>query len=163
MLKDLARTAGDAVQIELRGVPFDQLQQIPKEAETFDNISFGGRYRVPDDLPGMFASVDVCWMVHHDLLRPYENWGWARSNRLYQAGWYQTPLIGQEGKDDSTVVRDHDLGLVLDISKADDAMAQLRAITDDDLARWSANMEAADRSLFALTDEHERLLAQLKR
>lgn len=161
VLRRLADEAGDRVRIELRGIAFDRLAGLAAEAAARPNVTWHGRYSVPTDLPEMFSGVDLCWMVHHDLERPYENWGWARSNRLYQAGWYRTPLIAQEGKDDSNVVRQHDLGLVLDISKGRDAFERLLEISDEDLRRWRTNIEAAPLSLFALTDEHEQLLAAL--
>jgi hypothetical protein len=42
------------------------------------------------------------------------------------------------------------------------AVEQLLAIDRNDLLAWRRNVAAAPRSLFVLTDDHERLLARLR-
>ncbi len=160
-LKRLAEEMGQDVEIVLRGVPYAGCAGLAEEAEGLPNVTFGGRYRVPDDLPSMYGGVDLCWMVHHDPDRPYENWGWARSNRLYQAGWFGTPIVGQAGKDDATVVTDHDLGIVVDVTDVPGTIAALRGVSPTDLGRWRRNLSDMPRSAWALTDEHAELLKRL--
>lgn len=161
-LKRVAAELGDGVEIVLRGVPYAACEELEREAAALPNVRFEGRYQVPDDLAAMYGEVGLCWMVHHDPERPYENWAWARSNRLYQAGWFGTPLVGQAGKDDATLVARHDLGLVVDVTDVEATVAALSAVTAADVARWRANLAGLPRSTWALTDEHDRLLERLQ-
>ena len=160
-LRQLAETMGQDVEIVLRGVPYAKLEGLTAEAESLPNVVYEGRYREPDDLPAMYGSVDLCWMVHHDPDRPYENWGWARSNRLYQAGWFGTPMVGQAGKDDAVVMTENGLGVVVDVTDVAGTIARLAAVTAHDLGTWRANLAAMPTSAWALTDEHEELLRRL--
>ncbi len=160
-LRRLAEEAGQDVEIVLRGVPYAGCAQLAEEAAGFANVRYEGRYRVPDELPGMYGGVDLCWMVHHDPDRPYENWGWARSNRLYQAGWFGTPIVGQRGKDDAKLVTEHDLGVVVDVTDVAGTIETLKAIGPADLRRWRAALGAMPVTAWALSDEHEALLRRL--
>ena len=162
VLQELVRRAPDRFRVEMRGIVHDAVADVPKKAAASQGLAYHGRYKVPDDLPTMFDEVDLCWMVHHDSLRPYENWGWARSNRLYEAGWYNTPIIGQYDKDDSRVIEELDCGITLDISQPEEAIEKLLAIQPSDLRRWRENLRATPRERFALSDEHERLLQELE-
>jgi len=160
-LKAIAARADGAIEVVLRGRVYERLASLPEEAAALPSMRWDGVFVEPDDLQAMYAGVDLCWMVHHDPDRPYENWGWARSNRLYQAGWFGTPLIGQFNKDDTTVVRDHDIGVEVDVLDVAATVEVVTGITQADVARWRERLEALPRSLFALSDEHARLLAML--
>jgi succinoglycan biosynthesis protein ExoL len=160
-LKRVAEEMGQDVEIVLRGVPYAKLSGLAEEAAGLADVRYEGRYRVPEDLPGMYGEVDLCWMVHHDPDRPLQNWSWARSNRLYQAGWFGTPIVGQRGKDDARLVEEEDLGIVVDVVDVEGTLERLKAVTSSDLGRWRANLRAMPRSAFALTDEHEELLRRL--
>ena len=161
VLHDLVQAAPDRFRVEIRGLIDPSLGELSRRVLATDGLTHYGRYQVPDDLPGMFDEIDLCWMVHHDPLRPYETWGWARSNRLYQAGWYKTPIIGQYDKDDSRVVEELDCGMTLDVTRPQEAIEKLLAISDADLTRWRANLDEAPTERFALSGEHASLLRQL--
>ncbi len=118
---------------------------------------------MPDDLPEIYGDIDLCWMVHHDTERPYESWCWARSNRLYQAGWFGTPIVGQIGKDDSTVLAEHGLGMTIDVAEVDRSVAAFRDIDRQAVARWREQFASVPESVFALSNEHEQLLKILEK
>ncbi len=158
VLRRVAREGAGRFQIVLRGVPTDRLTDIPERVRAEPYMEFAGSYSVPDDLPEMYGDVDLCWMVHHDTERPYESWCWARSNRLYQAGWYGTPIVGQVGKDDSTVLAEHGLGMTIDVADVERSVATFRDIDREDVARWRQQYATVPESLFALSNEHEHLL-----
>jgi succinoglycan biosynthesis protein ExoL len=161
LLRRVAREGDGRFQVVLRGVPTDRLADIPERVRDEPHIRYEGSYSVPDDLPEMYGDVDLCWMVHHDTQRPYESWRWARSNRLYQAGWYGTPMVGQVGKDDSTVLAEHGLGMTLDVADLERSAEAFRAIDREDVLRWRRRFAAVPESQFALSHEHESLLSLL--
>lgn len=157
-LKRLARAGSGRVQIELRGLPVGEMTQLISEVEEFDNITFGGPYRVPEDLPEMYGGVDLSWLVHYGTL---PNWRWARSNRFYEACYFSTPMIGQAGKDDTRLLVEHGLGIDIDVTRPEEAASRLLSITPEDLERWRSKLQALPRDLYVLSDEHDRLVALL--
>jgi succinoglycan biosynthesis protein ExoL len=160
-LKRIVERSDGRIEVLVRGLPSDGMLDLPAEIDRLHGIRFGGRYKVPDDLPEMFDSVDLCWMAHHDAERPLGNWAWALSNRLYQAGWFRTPVVGQLGKEDARIATEQDFGLTVDLGQLDEAVDQVLAITEADIERWRANMEAAPPECFSLADEHQQLLERL--
>ena len=161
VLRRVAREGQGRFQIVLRGVPTDRLTDLPERVRAEAHMEFSGSYSVPDDLPEMYGEIDLCWMVHHDTVRPYESWGWARSNRLYQAGWYGTPVIGQVDKDDSTVLAEHGLGMTLDVTDVERSVAAFQDLDRADVTAWRRNFATVPESVFALSNEHEHLLDAL--
>lgn len=161
VLRQVAREGEGRFEIVLRGVPSDRLTDIPERVRAEDHMEFCGSYSVPDDLPEMYGDIDLCWMVHHDTVRPYESWGWARSNRLYQAGWYGTPVIGQIDKDDSTVLAEHGLGMTLDVTDVEGSVAAFRSLERIDVTAWRQNFATVPENVFALSNEHDHLLSAL--
>ncbi len=158
ILKRLVTEGDGRIQVIVRGLPYLGLKDIAERVESLPNIEFRGRYTVPDDLQEMFGEVDMCWMAHHDPDRPYENWGWARSNRLYQSGWFCTPPIAQIDKDDALPTLQWNTGVAIDVTDEDRSVERLLGITNDELDTWVRNITAAPRSLYAYSDEHARLL-----
>jgi len=161
VLRRVAREGQGRFQIVLRGVPSDRLADLPERVRAEAHVEFCGSYSVPDDLPDMYGEIDLCWMVHHDTVRPYESWGWARSNRLYQAGWYGTPVIGQVDKDDSTVLAEHGLGMTIDVADVEASVTAFRDLDRADVSAWRRNFASVPESAFALSNEHELLLNAL--
>jgi hypothetical protein len=162
VLRRVAVEGEGRVCVVLRGVPVEALDDLPERVADTPNMEFGGRYTVPRDLPAMYGGIDLCWMVHHDTVRPRECWIWARSNRLYEAGWFRTPLVGQVDKDDSAVLLDHNLGMTVDVTDPDASVRALLRVDRGHVAHWRDRIAQAPRSLFALTDEHEKLMALLR-
>ncbi len=162
VLKQLVRAAPDRVEIRLRGIPSgDITDRLLEEAAALPQVNYGGRYRVPDDLEAMYGEVDLSWMVHYDPLVHPHTWTLARSNRLYESGWFGVPPVGQVGKDDTRFAEAHDLGPAVDIGRPDEAVARLLAITAADLQRWQQNIAALPDGAWSESGDHRPLLERL--
>ena len=70
-------------------------------------------------------------------------------------------MVGQVGKDDSTVLAEHGLGMTLDVADLERSAEAFRAIDREDVLRWRRRFAAVPESQFALSHEHESLLSLL--
>ena len=119
---------------------------------------YGGPYVAPDDLPEIYADVDVVWVAHHHGIN---NLRWARANRFYEACAFQRAMIGQVGTVDGDVIAAADWGLLIDLRDPETAA---QAVVRVERARWRAWRErvaTAPRAVYQHTDEHVRLLATI--
>lgn len=157
-----AQEAPDRLQIMVRGYPFG-IEGIQADIDGHANISFGGEYVYPDDLPAMYAGIDLVWVTYpmpkDHLADP--RWQWPRTNRFYEACFFGKPMIGQLGSADGAMIESYDVGLTIDVAKPDEAVAHLRAISPADLDRWTANLQRLPADVYIFSDEHRRLLATL--
>ena len=158
-LKRIAERGGDRVRVEMHGVLFADLAGIEPEIESIPNITYHGPFRNPDDMPKLFANVDLAWIAHHDLLA---NVLWARATRFFSAGHFFVPMIAQQGTEDGAVVAARDFGPVVDLADPEAAADRVLAISGDEMARWRKAVADAPRTLFAYRDEHRELLDALE-
>lgn len=94
LLRRIAEALPDRVRIELRGVPAPLSPELLARTIHRPNMRYGGPYRNPDDLPAMFASVDLTW---GDDFYPGSAFAWLLTNRLYESGYFNVPVIGVAG------------------------------------------------------------------
>jgi succinoglycan biosynthesis protein ExoL len=157
-----AQQAPDRLQIIVRGYPFG-IEGIQTDIDSRANISFGGEYIYPNDLPDMYVSIDLVWVTYPMPKDPLADprWQWPRTNRFYEACYFGKPMIGQIGSADGAMIESHDIGLTIDTASPDDALARLQAIRPADLDRWTTNLRQLPAEVYLFRDEHRRLLATL--
>ena len=80
---------------------------------------------------------------------PEAPFGWCRSNRLYQACLFHTPIAARAGTADAEVVAERDIGLIIPDADPAAAAERIGGIRASDLRRWRANMAALSDSLYA--------------
>jgi len=164
LLESMARSHPQDVAIVAAGYPMSPAD-LPERAKGLANVEYLGHYKSPQDLPAMYARVDIVWMCYPAPALRDPDWRWAqevcRSNRFYESGYFRTPTIALAGGADGQEVERLGIGLTLS-DPGDEAVIQaIRAITDEDLLGWQRNLEALPRSVFVYTDEAERLGAAL--
>ena len=57
-------------------------------------VTYRGPFVSPDELPEMYAGVDLVWGAY---LHGESNARWARSNRYFEAGYFGKPIFAQKG------------------------------------------------------------------
>ena len=129
------------------------IEEFAERVERVPGIEFAGAYRYPDDLPGLYRGVDMVMACHSAEIPS----AWAVSNRYYEACLFRKPLIVRAGTGEADGVRRHDIGLILDGDDVDQAAAQIRRVSTEDLRRWRANMAALPPGVYAFTDEASTL------
>lgn len=149
----LSERGAGRVCIDLRGIPL-QLDTFEEDVESASRIHYGGPFRSPDDLPGMYSEVDMIWVAYSNEKM---NLRWSRTNRFYQACYFQKPLIAQKGTLDGAMTESLDIGLCVDIHNQEETTERILAVTGDDLARWRENMRKIPTNIYCYDGEHEKL------
>lgn len=158
-----AQQAPDRLQIVVRGYPFG-IEGIQQDIDRHANIAFGGEYVYPDDLPDMYAGVDLVWVTYPMPKDPLADprWQWPRTNRFYEACYFGKPMIGQAGSADGAMIESHGIGLTIDIARPDEALLRLQSIRPSDLSAWISHLRQLPVDVYAFSNEHRLLLAALR-
>lgn len=113
LLCALADTFPDQLEVHLHGLPArTEIPVFEPEIDRRDNVSYFGRYRSPEDLSGIYASLDLVWAG--DFMEAGYNSVWLLPNRIYEGGYYATPSIAPAGTQTAAWLERHDCGFVID-------------------------------------------------
>lgn len=129
-LDALCHAAEGRVRLVLRGRPArDALPEFDRIVAENPHIEFHGAYRYPEDLPKIYAGVDLAWLV--DRFDVGANSDWLLPNRLYESCGYGAVPIGLSGTEAGAYLARRGLGL------------SLPALTPGTLAAMLANIDRA--------------------
>jgi succinoglycan biosynthesis protein ExoL len=113
LLCDVARRHADDVEVVLRGYPAEaEIPDFHRIVEKHPGLSFGGRYRWPEELASIYGSVDLVWAG--DFMDAGKNSAWLLPNRLYEGGWYACPPIAPSASQTGKWVAAQNCGFPLD-------------------------------------------------
>lgn len=104
LIRDLATAFPKKISFRLCGYPNhvvrDVFDHISKVAS---NVAYLGPYRYPFDLAEIYSSVDLCWGF--DFCDSDGNSKWCLANRLYEAGYYEVPILVEDDTAGADYVR----------------------------------------------------------
>lgn len=113
LLCQVADRFGGQVEVKLHGVPaLTEIPDFEAKIAARQNMSFHGRYRSPEDLPGIYSGLDVVWSG--DFMEAGLNSSWLLPNRIYEGGYYCVPPIAPGGTETGRWVTRKDCGFVLE-------------------------------------------------
>lgn len=128
-----------------------------------DNINYLGEYKSPDDLEKLYSQVDIIWACYpHPEHNDEKNWEWARTNRFYEALYYNKPLIVLEKSGDSDIVKKHNLGLVISGGDKYKALKELEKLDIQSLNQFADRVRNSPKNLFIYTYEYDNLKTALR-
>ena len=154
LMKMLATRYPDRLQIELRGYPapgvFDNFEG---EIAPFDNISFHGRYRAPDDLETIYSGIDAVWAG--DWYEAGANSLWLLPNRIYEGGYFATPALAPAGTETGAWIERMEAGFTLDEPVDQSLVGKIGDLLDNRAALRAVQerLIAQERSVFVETPE----------
>lgn len=112
LLCQVAEKFQGRVRIDLHGVPaLTEIPDFDARISIHENIVFHGRYRSPEDLPAIYAPLDVVWSG--DFMEAGLNSVWLLPNRIYEGGYYCTPPIAPAETETGRWVAGHACGFPL--------------------------------------------------
>ncbi len=154
--------AKEGMSVYLRGFPRSPLRlsehDLKEAADKQENLTYGGTYLAPDELANIYEQVELVWACYpFEENRPVANWKWARTNRFYEACFFKKPMICQAGTEDARVVEALNIGLSVELSKPEEVIKALQAISPEQLKIWTENLEKLPESIYMYSDEHEVL------
>ncbi len=92
LMRSLARRCEGRVRFVLRGYPAGTIaEDFHRLIEGVGAIEFGGPYRYPEDLAGLYGGIDLNWAF--DESDPNGNSAWLLPNRIYEGGCFGVPAI----------------------------------------------------------------------
>jgi succinoglycan biosynthesis protein ExoL len=91
ILKEAAEHDPCLIDVELRGRPTSEMQDLISRHLPLVNMRFGGPY-TPADLATMYGACDFTWAIEY-AGQNAQNARWALGNRLYEGSFYNSPVL----------------------------------------------------------------------
>ncbi|MDQ8203600.1 hypothetical protein [Pelagicoccus sp. SDUM812003] len=160
LLVELAKRSQGAVRVLFRGMfvpPLDEAQCL-KTIDEYAELSYGGPYKSPADLPNMYPQVDIVWDAYNET----ENSRWQRTTRFSESLFFKKPLIVNIGTQDERIARQYNLGLTVDISDPESVVEALLGIREEDYLEWCESFDRLPDSMLYYGDEYSSLVKALK-
>lgn len=160
-LDALSRLADGRLRVVLRGRPaLDALPEFHRTVEANPWMEFLGPYRYPQDLPQIYGSVDVAWLI--DRFDAGANSDWLLPNRLYESCAHGAIPLALQGTETGSQLTRRGLGLVVPDLRPDAVALVLASLDDAALAALRAGIAATDPADWRTTrQECARLIDQL--
>ena len=112
LLETLALAMPAQVEIVIHGMPAEtQIPDFHQRIAAHPNMSFGGKYRAPQDLQKLYESVDLVWAG--DFYQAGFNSKWLLPNRLYEGGYFGVPAIAPMMSETGKWIDTHEAGFTL--------------------------------------------------
>lgn len=148
--------------VYIRGFPRSPLDfsedELKAAAASQSHLSYEGSYLAPAELPDIYGQVELVWACYpYEENRQIANSKWARTNRFYEACYFKKPMICQAGTEDARVVEALHIGMAVDLSKPEEVVSLLKAITEEQMDIWRENLNRLPKAIYMYDDEHEIL------
>ena len=112
LLCALADKFGPRLQVRLHGKPArNEIPVFEAEIDARPNMSYAGPYKAPEDLPDIYAGLDLVWAG--DFMEAGFNSVWLLPNRIYEGGYFGTPPIAVAGTETARWVDERQCGFVV--------------------------------------------------
>ncbi|MBD8065223.1 glycosyl transferase family 1 [Devosia sp. PTR5] len=112
-LSRLSSALGGKVEVELRGRPaLTAFRDFHAGVQSAPHLHFGGGYRYPDDLPGLYSSVHFVWAI--DFFEEGQNSAWLLPNRLYEGCLNGAIPVALAGTETAAFIERLGIGIVLE-------------------------------------------------
>ena len=159
LLYDVVQAAEGRIRLYLRGFFIEHLELNEQDILDSQYVTFGGSFVSPDDLQDIYSKIDLCWTA---IYHAKSNVMWSRTNRFYQACYFRSPMITQQGTPDASQVEKHNIGFSIDLLNKRDALAKILSIKQKEIDTWKKNSLDLPEHIYVLTDEYDKLLEKLK-
>jgi succinoglycan biosynthesis protein ExoL len=143
ILLGLARRRPD-VDITLRGRPVPEFQSLIDRYLPLPNMRFCGAY-TEADLATIYGSCDFTWAVEY-AGQNAKNAMWAMGNRIYEGGYYNSPVMALANTAMGTWLQRHKTGVVFNDPhvELEPFIHRLTPVRYRDLRQTSANIPTSD-------------------
>lgn len=143
-------------EFHIYGVIEDNTQLFHELVDTYNNVYYHGVYANPQDLPRIYQNIDI-------LVATYgtqdANVRFLEPNKLYDAAYFQKPIIVSEGTFTSDKVRKWGIGFSINALDSKSVISFLQSITLEDIHNCIQHCQSLEKS--ALIDENSELFNRL--
>ncbi|MEP1833905.1 MAG: glycosyl transferase [Hyphomonas sp.] len=149
LLCALADAFPGSLEIRLHGIPArTEIPIFEPEIDRRPNMTFFGKFRSPEDLADIYASLDLVWAG--DFMEAGYNSVWLLPNRIYEGGYYVTPSIAPAGTETAAWIERNNCGFVIAEPLEQSLPDLIGRIFKDrrDVAAFSARLASLPEDLF---------------
>ncbi len=113
LLLALADRFGDSVEIHLHGAPARvEIPVFEPQIDQRENVTYHGRYSAPEDLAGIYETMDLVWAG--DFMEAGFNSLWLLPNRIYEGGYFSVPAVAPAGTETAAWIAARKSGFAID-------------------------------------------------
>ena len=139
------------IEIHFYGGVTVKLQETFKELEKYDNCYFHGVFKNPDDMPAIYSSIDLVLSTYDTN---FENVLYAEPNKLYEAVYFETPIIVSEGTFLAKKVERLGIGYAVDAFEGESIDKLIKSLTVESIQSKQDKARELGRD-FAINSNHE--------
>ncbi len=158
-LDRLTRARPGRYRVDMRGRPaLDEMPDFHRIVEANPDMTFGGPYTYPDDLPELYGGVDLAWLV--DQYDTGRNSTWLLPNRLYESGMNRVPPVALAGTETARRLGALGIGLILDAADEAHVQKALDQVSASKLEQLRQAQDAIPQDVWATTPQDARALVE---
>ena len=148
----------ESIQLHLRGIFMVSNDTLIKKIIDLDNVTYYGTYSSPSDLEMMYDQIDISWVAYPYTKCETGNFQYAMTNRYYEAGFFQKPMIGLVGTEDGRRIEELEVGFNCELGDIEKTISLLKAnLTTTEISLWQNNIRKLDPNVFVMSDEYDML------
>lgn len=121
------------------------------------NVHFCGPFENPKDLSKVYSQIDILISTYDTSM---ENVRYAEPNKLYEAIYYETPIIVSKGTFLEESVKKYGIGYAVDALNDVELKAFINSLTEDDIKEKIHHAAMIDKKL--TINENTAFFSQLK-
>lgn len=120
------------------------VQEIKKACNNYENISYEGKFKNPDDLERIYSENNLNFVVYDNKL---ENEQVAMPNKFYESGFFNIPIVVATNTFVGKKVLEMKMGWTIDATK-ESINHFLTSISLDDVKKRHHHIRTIDKSFF---------------
>jgi GT2 family glycosyltransferase len=150
LLDEVTRADPGRLKVVLSGRPaLDEIPDFHAIVDSNPDLDFQGPYRNPDDLPRLYGSVDLAWLI--DRYDAGQNSDWLLPNRLYEGCRYGAVPLALAGTEVARRLDALGIGVVLPGLTAQGLVAGVTTLSRDDVRAKAALVAAVPQDQWTAT------------
>lgn len=120
-------------ELHFYGDPIAEIDQFKLIDEHFQNVFFHGPYKNPTDLPHIYKNIDLV-LSTYDVR--YENVKYAEPNKLYEAIFFEVPIIVSKGTFLAEKVKKLNIGYAIDPFDQNEIINFINFLDENKVKEW---------------------------
>lgn len=124
------------------GTILDQKEEFEQIIETHPNVFYHGKFSNPADLPAIYHNLDLVLATYDTR---FENVRYAEPNKLYEAAYFQTPVIVSSHTFLAQRVQELGIGFAIDAMDTEAIIRFIRTLTQEDINRCIRACQAIEK------------------
>ena len=138
------------------GTILDQKQEFEQIIDTYPNVFYHGKFSNPADLPSIYQNIDLVLATYDTH---FENVRYAEPNKLYEAAYFNTPIIVSAGTYLALKVAQWGIGYEIDALNSEQIILFFRNLTSESIRQRISFCSTIDRHM--LINENPLLFEKL--